>query len=68
MHLSPCVQAGQTPFLTAAARGHVEVASFLLDNGSSILERTLVSDHINYLAVIGCKLSLTMECAIGAYN
>ena len=25
--------------------GHVEVAGFLLDNGSSILERDDVSDH-----------------------
>ena len=41
----PHVQYGQTPFLLAAGRGHVEVAGFLLDNVSSILERTDVSDH-----------------------
>ncbi len=41
----PHVQYGETPFLTAAAMGHVEVAGFLLDNGSSILERADVSDH-----------------------
>ena len=45
VHLPPHVQYGQTPFLTAAAKGHVEVAGFLLDNGSSILERMDVSDH-----------------------
>ena len=39
------MQNGGTPFLIAAAMGHIEVASFLLDNGSSILERTHVSDH-----------------------
>ena len=39
------MQYGGTPFLAAAAMGHVEVAAFLLDNGSSILERTDVSDH-----------------------
>ena len=39
------MQYGETPFLTAAAMGHVEVAGFLLDNGSSILERADVSDH-----------------------
>ena len=39
------MQYGQTPFLRAAARGHVEVASYLLDNGSSILEQADVSDH-----------------------
>ena len=43
--LSPNVQVGQTPFLAAAAMGHVEVAGFLLDNGSSILERADVSDY-----------------------
>ena len=41
----PHVQYGQTPFLTAAAMGYVEVASFLLDNGSNILELADVSDH-----------------------
>ena len=41
----PYVQNGGTPFLAAAAMGHVEVAGFLLDNGSSILERADVSDH-----------------------
>ena len=45
VHLPPHVQYGQTPFLAAAARGHVEVAAFLLDNGSSILELADVSDH-----------------------
>ena len=39
------MQHGQTPFLAAALRGHVEVAGFLLDNGSSILELANVSDH-----------------------
>ena len=39
------MQYGATPFLQAAERGHVEVAGFLLDNGSSILERADVSDH-----------------------
>ena len=39
------MQYGETPFLLAAAKGYVEVAGFLLDNGSSILERTDVSDH-----------------------
>ena len=39
------MQDGDTPFLLAAAMGHVEVAGFLLDNGSSILERNDVSDH-----------------------
>ena len=37
------VQNGQTSLLTAAANDHVEVAQFLLENGSSILERTNVS-------------------------
>ena len=41
----PHVQYGVTPFLAAAAKGHIEVASFLLDNGSSILELSDVSDH-----------------------
>ena len=41
----PHVQYGETPFLKAVARGHVEVAGFLLDNGSSILERDDVSGH-----------------------
>ena len=41
----PHVQNGVTPFLIAAAIGHIEVAGFLLDNGSSILEQTDVSDH-----------------------
>ena len=39
------MQNGVTPFLIAAAMGHVEVAAFLLDNGSGILERADVSDH-----------------------
>ena len=39
------MQYGVTPFLTAVAWGHIEVAGFLLDNGSSILERADVSDH-----------------------
>ena len=39
------MQIGVTPFLAAVAKGHVEVAGFLLDNGSSILERVDVSDH-----------------------
>ena len=39
------MQYGETPFLAAAARGHVEVAGFLLDNGSSILELADVSDY-----------------------
>ena len=39
------MQLGESPFLVAAAKGHVEVAGFLLDNGSSILERADVSDH-----------------------
>ena len=39
------VQNGGTPFLIAAEMGHIEVAGFLLDNGSSILERSNVSDH-----------------------
>ena len=37
------MQYGATPFLAAAEKGHVEVAGFLLDNGSSIHERTDVS-------------------------
>ena len=41
----PHVQYGATPFLAAAAMDHVEVAGFLLDNGSSILELADVSDH-----------------------
>ena len=40
------MQIGLTSFLIAAAMGHVEVAGFLLDNGSSILERADVSDHL----------------------
>ena len=39
------MQYGETPFLIATSMGHVEVADFLLDNGSSILERADVSDH-----------------------
>ena len=39
------MQNGETPFLAAAAMGHVEVADFLLVNGSSILEQADVSDH-----------------------
>ena len=39
------MQYGETPFLTTAVMGHVEVAGFLLDNGSSILELAAVSDH-----------------------
>ena len=45
------MQIGVTPFLAAAAMGHVEVAGFLLDNGSSILERADVSDF-NCLALL----------------
>ena len=45
------MQDGQTPFLAAAAMGHVEVAGFLLDNGSSILERADVSDYHFWQAV-----------------
>ena len=41
----PHVQYGATPFLIAVAMGHIEVAGFLLDNGSSILESADVSDH-----------------------
>ena len=41
----PHVQYGATPFLLAVARGHIEVAGFLLDNGSSIRERNDVSGH-----------------------
>ena len=41
----PYLQSGATPFLAAAARGHVDVAGFLLDNGSNILEQADVSDH-----------------------
>ena len=47
----PYVQYGDTPFLTAAAMGHIEVAGFLLDNGSSILEQTDVSD-LNCMALL----------------
>ena len=39
------MQDGQTPFLRAAAMNHVQVANFLLENGSSILERANVSDY-----------------------
>lgn len=39
------MQDGQTPFLRAAAMNHVEVANFLLENGSSILERAIVSNY-----------------------
>ena len=56
------MQKGQTPFLAAAAMGHVDVASFLLDNGSSILERANVSDH--HLLGLGHGLILAMQYAM----
>ena len=56
----PHVQIGQTPFLKAVAMGHVEVASFLLDNGSSILERRDVSDH----QLLGTSYKYTPPCRL----
>ena len=53
------MQYGATPFLRAAEMGHVEVAGFLMDNGSSILEQTDVSD----LTLLITKF--TMQFAIG---
>ena len=38
-----CVQWGNTPLLIAAAKGHAEVAHFLLDNGSNVHEQNDVS-------------------------
>ena len=40
-----CSEVFQPLGSSAAGMAHVEVASFLLDNGSSILERIDVSDH-----------------------
>jgi len=57
------VQIGGTPFLIAAALGHVEVAGFLLDNGSSILERANVSDHQLFGHFL--QMNSTMQFAMG---
>ena len=61
---SPPVQNGQTPFLTAAAKGHVEVAGFLLENGSSILERANVSGYYSLSCAYKCTLAMTSSLLI----
>ena len=61
------MQDGQTPFLAATAMGHVEVAGFLLDNGSSILEQADVSGY-HFLGRHKNELCLAMLFVIRAYS
>ena len=47
MPLSLHVQWGYTPLLRAVAKGHADIARFLLASGSDFDERNSVSEHVH---------------------
>ena len=47
MPLSLHVQWGYTPLLRAVAKGHADIARFLLASGSDFDERNSVSAHVH---------------------